>query len=50
MVALRKRIEDIDHFFYSNWNDYRIQQVLRSRKFLVDFTKKYHHFLAIKKP
>ncbi len=42
MVVLNKRIKDIDFFFNKNWSDYRAQQILRSRKLLIDFCKKYH--------
>ena len=41
MKVLNKRLADIDLFFNKNWNDYRAQQVLRSRKMLVEFIKKY---------
>lgn len=42
MVVINKRIRDIDSFFNKNWSDYRTQQILRSRKLLTDFCKKYH--------
>lgn len=47
---INKKISDIDRFFHRNWNDYRIQLLLRSRKMLVDFTKLYHEYLAYDEP
>ena len=50
MVVITRRLAQIDHFYHKNWNDYRIQQILRSRKLLIDFTKQYHHLLATEEP
>jgi hypothetical protein len=46
IVVLNKRIKDIDYFFNKNWSDYRAQQILRSRKLLTDFYKKYHEIFG----
>lgn len=50
MKVLNKRIADIDIFFNKNWNDYRAQQILRSRKLLVEFCKKYNILYNKNKP
>jgi hypothetical protein len=42
LIILNKRIKDIDRFYDENWNDYRTQQILRSRQFLVEFCKRNH--------
>ena len=47
--VLQKRIKQIDHFYQRFWNDYRMQQVLTSRKLLIDFVKLHHSLLFISK-
>lgn len=49
LVVIKKRVKQIDVFFQKNWNDYRVQQILRSRKMLTDLIMKYHELFAIPK-